>query len=72
MRFVVVIAVFLAAVAIAAVTAVAAIPAAVAVAVLFCLVQKETCGLPYAFAPRYFTLYNVSPVPVRSLFRFLS
>ena len=66
MRFVVVVAVFLAAVAIAAVTA------AVAVAVLFCLVQKETCGLPYAFAPRYFTLHNVSPVPVRSLFGFLS
>ena len=67
MRFVVVVAVFL-----AAVTAIAAVTAAVAVAVLFCLVQKETCGLPYAFAPRYFTLHNVSPVPVRSLFGFLS
>ena len=72
MRFVVAVAVFLAAVA-----AVAAVPAAVAaipaaVAVLFCLVQKERCGLLYAFAPGYYALHNVSPVPVWSLFGFLS
>ena len=72
MRFVVAVAVFLAAVA-----AVAAVPAAVAaipaaVAVLFCLVQKERCGLLYAFAPGYYALHNVSPVPVWGLFGFLS
>ena len=65
MRFVVAVAVFLAAVA-----AVAAVPAAVAV--LFCLVQKERCGLLYAFAPGYYALHNVSPVPVWGLFGFLS